>query len=96
MVENLITQQKNFTVKIYINMGNENTPIYLITGTERRKKKKELGELKRFVKTFWYHEDICRTYGGGLDDVTCNKILAKSEQSIADLELMLKTLKYKS
>lgn len=35
-----------------------NQPIYKINGLERRKIKKNLSELKSFVKNFWYYHNL--------------------------------------
>ena len=35
-----------------------NEPIFKINGLERRKVKKKLGELKSFVKNFWYYHNL--------------------------------------
>lgn len=62
---------------------------YLISGQLRRQKKKELAQLKSYVKTFWHFEDIDRVYGGGLDDTTCRGLISKAEVEIKRLELEL-------
>jgi len=49
-------------------------PIFVISGKERRTVKKELSDLKQFVKMFWYFEDIDRVYGGGMEDEDCKKM----------------------
>jgi hypothetical protein len=59
---------------------------FAISGEERRKKKKELGDLKRFVTEFWYWEDIDKVYGGGLSDSECNKIISDAKLKIKKLE----------
>ena len=66
-----------------------NEPIFKIYGTERRKQKKSLAELKRFVKMFWYWEDIDRVYGGGLPDEKCNELLTQKRLEIDNLEAKL-------
>ena len=35
---------------------------YLISGQLRREKKKELSQLKSFVKNFWFYEDTDRSW----------------------------------
>jgi hypothetical protein len=62
---------------------------YKISGSERRKLKKELSELKYFVKMFWHYEDIDRVYGGGLTDKECDDLIFKKNKEIEDLELLL-------
>ena len=62
---------------------------YLISGELRRQKKKELSHLKTYVKNFWYHEDIDRVYGTGMDDNTCHKLISEAEKEIKELELEL-------
>ena len=62
---------------------------YLISGKLRRQKKKELAELKFYVKSFWHFEDIDRAYGGGLSDSDCQKSILKAEVEIKELELEL-------
>ena len=63
--------------------------MFVISGTERRQEKKKLAELKQFVKMFWYFEDIDRVYGGGLEDVECQKLLDQKNTEIKDLEIKL-------
>lgn len=63
-----------------------NAPKFLISGSARRAKKQKLNELKRFVKMFWFYEDIDRVYGGGSDDETCNKLINDTKKSIAELQ----------
>ena len=41
---------------------------FAISGQHRKEKKKELAKLKSFVKNFWFHEDVDRVYGGGLEE----------------------------
>ena len=62
---------------------------YLISGELRRQKKKELSHLKTYVKNFWYHEDIDRVYGGGLEDQICDQIIKDTEEKIRIIELEL-------
>lgn len=62
---------------------------YLISGKLRKEKKKELAELKFYVKSFWHFEDIDRVYGGGLSDSDCQKLILKAETQIKELELEL-------
>lgn len=59
---------------------------YKISGLERRSKKKELAELKRYVKNFWLYEDIDRTYGGGLTPDQGNDAINKAKLLIESLE----------
>jgi len=66
-----------------------NMSIYLISGDLRRQKKKKLNQLKSYVKNFWQCEDIHRIYGGGLDDITCKKLISEAEDQIKELELQL-------
>lgn len=46
-----------------------NQPQFKINGQERRALKKELAQLKSFVKNFWYFQrlekDLVSIYGGG-------------------------------
>jgi len=62
---------------------------YLISGELRRQKKKEVNQLKSYVRDFWRYEDIDRVYGGGLDDATCQKLISEAEEQIKELELEL-------
>lgn len=59
---------------------------FRISGQARREKKKELSSLKSYVNSFWRYEDIDRVYGGGSDDATCQKMIAKAEEDIRRLE----------
>jgi hypothetical protein len=63
---------------------------FKISGKFRREKKKELAGLKFSLKSFWHSEDIDRAMGGGLDDVTCLKIISDLENKISKLENNLK------
>lgn len=62
---------------------------YKISGLERRAKKKELAELKRYVNNFWLYEDIDRVYGGGLTKEQANNAIDKAKLQIEDLERQL-------
>ena len=62
---------------------------YKISGVERRKLKKELSELKYFVKMFWHFEDIDRVYGGGLTDKECDDLIEEKNKEIEKLESLL-------
>jgi len=64
-------------------------PQYVISGQLRRQEKKKLNELKRFVKMFWYYQDINRVYGAGLSDNDCNKLLNDTKEEIDLLEHQL-------
>jgi len=59
---------------------------FAISGKERRLKKKELSELKMFLKYFWHYEDIDKVYGGGLSDSECNRIISETELKIKKIE----------
>lgn len=61
-------------------------PVYIISGDERRKAKKEYNRMKRFLKMFWFYEDIDRVYGGGMSDEEAVKMLAKIEAQAKELE----------
>lgn len=64
--------------------------IYKISGVERRKKKRELFELERFVRDFWRYEDVDRIYGGGLSNSECRKILREKKKKIRKRKRELK------
>ena len=78
-----------------------NVPEFKIHGIERRKLKKELSELKSFLKNFWhYHQldkDMCSFYGGTESyPMTDDKAQLKYDQTsnkIKELENML-SIKY--
>jgi len=59
---------------------------FAISGKERRLKKKELSELKMFLKYFWHYEDINKVYGVGLIDSECKKIISETELKIKKIE----------
>jgi hypothetical protein len=61
-------------------------PIYIIHGEERRKMKKEYHGMRRFLKMFWFYEDIDRVYGGGMTDKEANNMLAEIEIKVKELE----------
>ena len=66
---------------------------FLISGKERRAKKKEVAELKRYVKMFWFYEDVDRVYGCGLKDETCHKLINIANNKIIEIkELLLKEI----
>jgi len=58
-------------------------------GQERRQLKKELSELKRFVRMFWHFEDIDRVYGSGSSDTDCKRRLDSADTRIKELEAIL-------
>jgi len=62
---------------------------YKISGLERRAKKKELVELKRYVNNFWLYEDIDRVYGGGLTKEQASNAIDKAKLQIEALERQL-------
>ena len=62
---------------------------FLISGLDRRAKKKELAQLKQYVKMFWYYEDIDRIYGGGHSDDDCVELINKANELILKLEHQL-------
>ena len=77
-----------------------NEPTYKIHGIERRQLKKELGELKRYVKNFlYYHQldkDMTSFYGGKdsfpMSDDEAQKRVDKAEKQIQELENRLSVL----
>lgn len=72
-------------------------PIYKIHGNERRVLKKELSEIKSFIKNFWhYHQmdkDMSNFYGnsGGypMCDEDAQKIYDKNLNEIKNIEHLL-------
>lgn len=77
-----------------------NEPIYKIHGIERRQLKKELGELKRYVKNFWYYhqldKDMASFYGSKkgfpMSDGEAQKRVNKAKKQIQELENRLSVL----
>ena len=77
-----------------------NEPTYKIHGIERRQLKKELGELKRYVKNFWYYhqldKDMTSFYGGKegfpMSDDEEQKRVDKAKKQIEQLEGRLSVL----
>ena len=77
-----------------------NEPTYKIHGIERSQLKKELGELKRYVKNFWYYhqldKDMTSFYGGQdgfpMSDDEAQKRVDKAEKQIQELENRLSVL----
>lgn len=72
-------------------------PIYGIHGLERRRLKKELGELKRYVKNFWYYhrldKDMTSFYGGHpMSDDEAQKRVDETKKQIQELENRLSVL----
>lgn len=62
----------------------------LISGKERRELKKNLHELKRFVKNFHFYNDINSVYGGGLSKIDSREIIDNTMSQISRIENMLK------
>lgn len=62
----------------------------MIHGTERRKLKKELSDLRRFTKMFWHFEDIERVYGGGSTDEECLYLLENANARMVAIEQLIK------
>jgi hypothetical protein len=77
-----------------------NAPTYKISGLERRKVKKELGELKRHVRYFWYYhqldKDMTSFYGGTenypMSDDEAQKRFDKAKEKIQVIEEKLSVL----
>ena len=77
-----------------------NEPTYKIHGIERRQLKKELAELKLYVKNFWYYhqldKDMASFYGGKegfpMSDNEAQKRVDKAEKQIQELEGRLSVL----
>lgn len=77
-----------------------NEPTYKIHGIERRQLKKELGELKRYVKNFWYYhqldKDMTSFYGSKegfpMSDDEAQKRVDKAKKQIQELEDRLSVL----
>jgi len=74
-----------------------NQPIYKISGIERRRLKKDLSELKSFVKYFWhYHKldkDMTQFYGGNgdypMDDIKAKNIYDRKNDDIQKIQDLL-------
>ena len=77
-----------------------NEPTYKIHGIERRQLKKKLGELKRYVRNFWYYhqldKDMASIYGGKdgypMSDYEAKKRFDKANSGIKALEERLSVL----
>lgn len=57
--------------------------------SQRRALKKELSDLKRFVKNFWWQEGINRAYGDGRSDTECADALDRANARILEIEQLL-------
>jgi hypothetical protein len=68
-----------------------NVPQYKVYGTERRKLRKEIAELRQTVKMFWFYDDIDidRAYGLHRDKELCNIRLHELQLEIVELEKKL-------
>ena len=66
-----------------------NVPQYKVYGTERRKLKKELAELRQTVKMFWFYDDIDMAYGLHRDKELLNIRLHELQLEIVELERKL-------
>ena len=62
---------------------------FLISGKERREQKKRLAELERFVRMFWFYNDIDEVYGGGMDKEDAEKLLNQKKLEIEILKANL-------
>ncbi len=62
---------------------------FLISGKERIEQKKRLAELQRFVRMFWFYNDIDEVYGGGMDKDEAQKLLNQKELEIEILKANL-------
>jgi hypothetical protein len=77
-----------------------NEPTYKIHGIERRQLKKELGDLKRYVKNFlYYHQldkDMTSFYGGKegypMSDDEAQKRVDKAQNEVQQIENRLSVL----
>lgn len=68
--------------------------IYLISGLERRKLKKELNSLTQYVKYYWYCDDLNNVYGGDTySENESNKIINDTNRKINEIKLLLTKLK---
>lgn len=93
---NLINQQ-NGILNLYKYM---NEPTYKIHGEERRRIKKELGELKRYVRHFWFwHRVDCDMYSlyccepkYDISDEAAQMKIDKANEKIKELEYKLSIL----
>ena len=61
-------------------------PIFKISGSDRRKVKKELHIKKYSMKMFHFYNDIDTVYGGGYNMDETNKHLDKMQKEINILE----------
>lgn len=66
---------------------------YKISGQERKEKKKHLRNLKEFVRVFWFHEDVARVYGDGMNDEEAQKLLTEKYAEITKLNKELNEYK---
>ena len=72
-----------------------NNPTFKIYGKDRRELKKKLGELKSYVRTFWYERQLERDMfmflksGNMLTDDEAQKKFDKANAEIAELEAKL-------
>jgi hypothetical protein len=57
-----------------------NEPIYEIHGRERRRLKKQLAEIDRYVAMFYHVEDLCAVYGHARDPHLSETVLAAAKQ----------------
>jgi len=65
-------------------------PTYKIFGKERREVKKQLNELKSYVKNFWHVYDCEEVYGSvSMDKVQANIHLDEIKEQIKKLETKL-------
>ena len=77
-----------------------NEPTYKIHGIERKQLKKELGELKRYVRNFWYYHQLDKDmtsfygykYGYPMSDDEAQQRVDKAKNQIEQLEERLSVL----
>jgi len=78
----------NFPIK---KERNNPESIYVISGTERKDMKKELGRLKSFVKHFSFNERFM--FQGDPESDDNIQRIKEAKDEIAELEIKLKELK---
>ena len=69
-----------------------NTPQFKIHGEQRRVVKKELGELKRYIKNFWHYHQLDKdmvSFYGGKEDYPMSDGKAQMEFDIANGKIKL-------
>jgi hypothetical protein len=66
-----------------------NAPQFVISGRERREKKRELASLRYAITMFWHWEDCNTVYGCELERNAAHKVYERLKSEAKELERLL-------